>query len=231
MASKVLIKSYTNGLKVFIDKEGDFSEIVSEVKSIFSESRKFFKGSTIAVSFEERILTSEEERILINVMEENGDLKVAYIIGKDAETNEYFQKVLDHIAPLPEDSGVFGKVYYDTIKKGDHITSERGVVVLGDIQPGASLIASGNIVVLGGIYGTVICDGNDEANKYFIAAMDMSAEKIKIGDCKYTSKEKSKWVIKPKMQPKIAYVSQDQVIVDNISSEVLTKLSKSIKAE
>lgn len=229
MASKVVIKSYTNGLKVFLDNEASINEINTEIINTFNESRKFFKGSKIAVSFEGRDLSFDEEKLLVKSMEENGDLKVVYIIGKDNDTNEMFQKALDHLSVLPEESSVFGKLYCDTIKKGDHITTESGVVVLGDIQPGGSLIASGNIVVLGGIYGTAICDVNDNQDKYFIAAMDMSPEKIKIGDYKYNNNEKAKWVIKPKMQSKIAYVSGKEVALDLINSDVLKKISAYFK--
>lgn len=231
MASKVMIKSYTNGLKVFLDSESKFDEILAEVDKTFSESQKFFKGSKIAVSFEGRTLTIDEEKAIINSMESNGGLKVVYIIGKDSETNENFQKALDHLPTISEESSMFGKLYCDSIKKGEHITTESGVVILGDIQPGGSIIASGNIVVLGGIYGTAICDVTDNQEKYFIAAMDISAEKIKIGDFRYVSKEKSKWVIKPKMQAKLACVNNDQVMVSPISTESLNDLCKKIKAD
>lgn len=231
MASKVMIKSYTNGLKVFLDDSVLFDEILSEVEKTFSESQKFFKGSKIAVSFEGRLLSSEEEKAIVSSMETNGGLKVVYIIGKDSETNESFQKALDHLPTTSEETTVFGKLYCDSIKKGEHITTESGVVILGDIQPGGSIIASGNIVVLGGIYGTAICDVSENQDKYFIAAMDISAEKLKIGDYRFVSKEKSKWVIKPKMQAKIAYVNNDQVSVNTISAESLTSLCEKIKAE
>jgi len=231
MASKVMIKSYKNGLKVFLNAEDSFDEITASVENTFAESRKFFEGSIIAVSFEGRELTSPEERILVNIMEEFGGLRVVYIVGQDTETKEIFQKAMDHLGNLSEDNSSFGMLYCDTIKKGEHITTESGAVILGDVQPGGSIIASGSIVVLGGIYGTAVCDATDNAERYFIAGMDVSAEKIKIGGIKYTAKEKAKWVIKPKMQAKIAYINEGQIELEPISSKLLTELCNKFKAE
>ena len=51
----------------------------------------------------------------------------------------------------------------------------------------------------------------------------MSPEKLKIGDFKYISKEKvSKWSIKPKVQPKIAYVKNNKIVMDSLTKELLS---------
>ncbi|MBP5152172.1 MAG: septum site-determining protein MinC, partial [Lachnospiraceae bacterium] len=72
MSSLVVIKSISNGLKVFLDKNADFDSICRELSTKISESRGFFKGAKIAVSFEERTISFEEEKRLIDAMEEAG---------------------------------------------------------------------------------------------------------------------------------------------------------------
>ena len=49
----------------------------------------------------------------------------------------------------------------------------------------------------------------------------MSPEKLKIGDFRYFSKEKARWGIKPKVQPKIAYVKDNQIVSEPITKELL----------
>jgi septum site-determining protein MinC len=54
------------------------------------------------------------------------------------------------------------------------------VVVVGDVNPGASVCAKGNVVVLGCAKGYLSagCDGDDHA---FVAALDMQPMQIRIG--------------------------------------------------
>ena len=50
-------------------------------------------------------------------------------------------------------------------------------------------------------------------------------EETEIGEFKYkTSEKQSKWSIKPKIQPKIAYVKDSRVIMDTITKELLNAL-------
>ena len=60
---------------------------------------------------------------------------------------------------------------------------------------------------------------------HFVTALEMSPEKLKIGDFKYNSKDKmAKWSIRAKMQPKIAYIKDEKIIIDSITKELLSEL-------
>ena len=226
MNSNVYIKSYSNGLKVQLSDTCSFNELVSEIEVKFAESKNFFKGSKIAVSFEGRKLSFEEEKQIIKIMEQTSEMTVLYVIGKDDETALNYAKVVDRslCANASTPDKTFGNLYIGTLRSDERYETDEGVVVLGDIEPGATLIAAGNIVVIGGIYGSVQIKTYENLENYFIAASDISCEKIKIGDFRYHSKEKSKWLIRPKMNPKIAYYNGNQIYLENVSKETLTFL-------
>lgn len=226
MNSNVYIKSYANGLKVFLDENCSFEEILKEAKEKFVESKNFFKGGKIAISFEGRMLSFDEEKSLTTVIEESAEMTILYILGKDDYNNRTFLKAVERPVPGPLDDSVFGKFYYGNLKKNMIIESDHSVIVVGDVEPGATIVANGNVIVLGGLYGSVILTGGEEASDYFLAAFDVSAEKIMIGDYSYFSKEKPKWVVKPKMVSKIAYVSNNQVVLENVSKESMNELLK-----
>ena len=151
MNSNVYIKSYSNGLKVQLSDTCSFNELVSEIEVKFAESKNFFKGSKIAVSFEGRKLSFEEEKQIIKIMEQTSEMTVLYVIGKDDETALNYAKVVDRSlsanASAPDKT--FGNLYIGTLRSGERYETDEGVVVLGDIEPGATLIAAGNIVVIG----------------------------------------------------------------------------------
>lgn len=225
MPKSVTIKSYNKGLKIYLDSQCPIQTIYDAIVDKMTEAGSFFKGSTLAVSFEGRELTEDEEQHLVYLLETNSGMSISYIVGKEDETSEFFAKVANHPTRGITDIGEFGKFYTGNIKQNERIEIDRGVVILGDVEPGATIIAKGNIVILGSLFGNAICDIANEPDKYFIAAMYMSPEKIKIGDFKYIPKEKGKWLIKPKTMPKIAYLENESLMVETVSNELLKKLT------
>ena len=75
---------------------------------------------------------------------------------------------------------------------------------LFNVEKGAAIFAKGNVIVLGTIYGTVFA-GKKEDEERFIAALEFSAENLKIGKVKYRKEKKELFTLNKK-QPKIAYV-------------------------
>lgn len=229
MNSPVMIKSYTNGLKVFLDKDLSIDELKTSVTEKFTESAAFFNKASVVISFEGRDLSSAEEKILVNAMEEAAGMKVLYVIGKDEATDTSFARAYDRPLKSADDLGYFGRIYYGNVRKGERLETEGGVVIVGDIEPGATVNAGGSIIVLGSLAGTAVCDVSDSKNSAFIMSMDFVPEKIRIAESRYVPKEKSKWLIKPKMQAKIARNVDNHIIVEPVNSEIIKKLADSVK--
>ena len=61
MKQKVIIKSNKYGLIVHMDPDAEYTEILKELREKFTESARFFKDATMAVTFEGRILTKPQE--------------------------------------------------------------------------------------------------------------------------------------------------------------------------
>ena len=56
-----------------------------------------------------------------------------------------------------------------------------------------------------------------------MVALEMEPERLKIGDFKYkTNGKQSKWGIRPKVQPKIAYVKNDKIIFEPLTKDLLS---------
>lgn len=224
MKNPVIIKSFPNGLSIYLDDEMPFVQLLEEIAFKFKESAHFFKDASMVLSFEGRSLSEQEERQIVNTITANSSLNVTCIIGKNEETNKTFVKALQKLSyhqQLMENAGQF---YKGTLKDGQTLETENSVIVLGDVYPGASVVSGKDIVILGGLYGQAYAGGNG-AEGHFVVALEMSPEKLKIGDFKYKTSEKpSKWPIKPKVQPKIAYVEDARVIMEPITKELLSDL-------
>ena len=224
MKNAVIIKSFPNGLSIFLDSELPFSQLLEEIAVKFSESANFFKDASMVLSFEGRVLSDQEERQIVDIISANSRLKIVCIMGKDEETERNFVKALQQLSFHQEVMENAGQFYKGTLKDGQILETENSIIVLGDVYPGACIISSKDIVVLGGLYGQAYAGGNGEEG-HFVVALEMSPEKLKIGDFKYkTSEKQSKWSIKPKIQPKIAFVNDARVKIEPITKELLNDL-------
>ncbi len=224
MKNAVIIKSFPNGLSIFLDSEISFSQLLEEIAVKFSESANFFKDARMVLSFEGRVLSDQEERQIVDTISVNSRLNIVCIMGKDEETDRNFVKALQQLSFHQDVLENAGQFYKGTLKDGQILETENSIIVLGDVYPGACIISSKDIVVLGGLYGQAYAGGNGE-DGHFVVALEMSPEKLKIGDFKYkTSEKQSKWSIKPKIQPKIAFVNDARVLIEPITKELLSDL-------
>ncbi len=225
MKSSVVIKSFPNGIVLHLDSELSFDTLILDVAEKFRESSSFFKDAKMALSIKGRTLTDQQEQQILNAISENSKLRIICLVGEDDATNQNFVKALQQTDISSESGpGSEGQFYRGTLKNGQILETESSIVILGDVYPSSAIISAKDIIVLGGLFGEAYAGGNGNKNHY-VAALEMSPEKLKIGDFKYKAKEKiSKWSIKPKVQPKIAYVKDEKVIMDSLTKELLSEL-------
>lgn len=223
MTNYVNIKSFPHGLKVFLDEQAVFEELLKEVRAKFKDSEKFFKNTKIAITFEGRELSEQEERQIIEAIVSVCDIQIACIVGKDQETEHTFLKAVTQMEY--EEAENTGQFYKGTLKDGQLLETERSIVILGDVYPNASIVSKKNIVILGGLYGKAYA-GADGAS-HFVAALDMAPQQLRIGDLKgqFTEKQ-NRWLIKPKHIPKIAYVKENRIVFEDMkfTEELLNAL-------
>lgn len=224
MKNPVIIKSFQNGLSIWLDDEMPFSQLIEEIAFKFRESAHFFKDASMVVSFEGRELSDLEERQIVNTITAHSSLNIVCIVGKNEETNKNYIKALQKLSFHQQAMENAGQFYKGTLKDGQTLETENSLIVLGDVYPGACIVSNKDIVILGGLYGQAYAGGSGD-DGHFVVALEMSPEKLKIGDFKYkTSEKQSKWPIKPKVQPKIAYVEDGRVIMEPITKELLNDL-------
>ena len=224
MKQSVIIKSFPNGIVLHLSKADTFEEILQETAIRFRESRDFFKDAKMALSIKGRQLTEEEENTLLNIISENSDIHILCLVSDDEDTDRMFIKAISETDFSEDGNGnSAGQFYKGTLKNGEVLETEYSIVILGDVYPGSAIISARDIIVLGGLYGEAYAGGNG-SDGHYVAALEMSPEKLKIGDFKYHAKEKSKWGIKPKVQPKIAYVKNKKIVMDSLTKELLSDM-------
>lgn len=221
MNSPVIIKSFQNGIAVILDDTLAFPVLLEEVGLKFKESAAFFRDAKMALSFEGRALSGEEEKQLVRQITANCSLHIVCLVGKDEEKNQTYLKAIHQIEKKEENEGQF---YKGNLKNGQILEMESSIIIIGDVYPGSSIVAKKDIIIIGGLYGEAYA-GAGGGEGHFVVALEMSPEKLKIGNVKYdTSKKPGKWSIRPKVQPKIAYEKEGRVVLEPVTKELLNML-------
>lgn len=220
MKDAVMIKSYQNGISLILDDQCPFENLVQEIAFKFSQSKNFFGNARMALSMDGRVLTGAEEVEILNTIRENCDVNIVCVVGKDEETGQNFIRALDEIDQRLAGGEGSGQFYRGTLKNNQILETEKSIVILGDVYPGCTVISARDIIILGGLYGEAYAGANG-SQQHYIVALEMEPEKLKIGDFKYKSNGKTKWGLKPKVQPKIAYIKNGKIVMDPLTKELL----------
>lgn len=220
MKDAVLIKSYQNGISLILSNECPFDELLQEIGTKFSQARNFFGNVKMALSIDGRELDCAEELQVLDAIRQNSDLNIVCVIGKDIPSNQRFISALEETERRMPTDGSEGQFYKGTLKNNQTLETEKSIVVLGDVYPGSKIISTRDIIILGGLYGEAYAGGNG-SDSHYVVALEMEPEKLKIGDFKYKSTGKSKWGIRPKVQPKIAYVKNSRLVMEPLTKELL----------
>lgn len=220
MKEAVIIKSFPNGIALYLNPELPFESVLEEIGYKFADARNFFGSATMALSIEGRTVTDMEEIRILEAIRDNSGLNIACIVEKDDTVNQSYVKALERtereLAKKPE-----GQFFRGSLRDGAILETENSIIMLGDVYPGSAIISAKNIIILGGLYGKAHAGGNGREGA-FVAAFEMEPERIRIGDFKYKPGTKqARWGIRPKVRPKIAYVKNDRIIIEALTKDLL----------
>lgn len=234
MSQSVMIKSNKYGINLVLDSKLPFQELLSDVIEKFKASEKFFENAKLAISFEGRKLSEEEEERIIEAITSNTTIQILCIVQNGSEQEAIMKQQIEYYQAIQQqyenaNSGT-GDFYRGTLRSGQVIESESSITIIGDVNPGAKVISQGNIVILGALKGNAHagCAGNCNC---FIFALDMNPIQLQIGDliAKSPDKEKTKRHLlrREKVQAvesQIAVARDGYIYIEPVTKENLNKM-------
>jgi septum site-determining protein MinC len=177
----IAIKGTRNGLLLTLEPETPFSELLNALSHRLSEAPGFFRGASLALDTRRRDLRISErtqlEELLANyqmsvtsleqtlVARQHDPEVISSNVGSEPSIDvsnettitaeilsEPTQAQIDRLDPRDSDDTLFLR---RTIRSGQAIQHASNVVILGDVNPGAEIVASGDIIVWGVLRGMV----------------------------------------------------------------------------
>lgn len=214
----VVIKSNKYGITLYLDKQEAFPDLLKSIAEKFRASSKFFKNAQMALGFEGKALSQEEQLEVIQVIQENSDLEILCVLEQDALKEAYMKQALE--TKQQEQSSNDGRFYKGTLRSGQVLESETSIIILGDVNPGATVVSKGNVVVLGSLKGTIHAGaaGNGHA---FVAALNMSPMQIRIADSIARCADGMPGKKSGSTEPMVAYAESGNIYMEPITKEVI----------
>ena len=187
----IQIKGLRDGLLVSLDDAPWKTQLAALMAQVDSQP-SFFQGARLALDVASQVLNVNELVDLRDRLSERGIFLWA-IVSESPKTEQTAQLLglATRISkPRPEETRTFAvddlgdetALFLDrTLRSGTRIEFAGHVVVLGDVNPGAEIVAEGNIIIWGRLRGMVHAGskGNREA---VICALDFSPMQLRIAD-------------------------------------------------
>lgn len=200
----VIFKGTKDGVTVRFDADAPFEELCQQLEKKVEEAGKFFDNVKTSLAFKGRSFTEEEEETLFHIITEHTSMEITFLKTETSELKQISDLLEKEMAPHN-----LTKFHKGSLRNGQKIEFDGSLVIVGDVNPGAEIKASGNIIVLGQLKGMAHagCKGMADA---FVAAVYMAPVQLRIADIITRFPEENKKGPKP---PEYAFIQQGQIFV------------------
>lgn len=231
-------KGIRQGILATLPTQGKWSEISSDLAARIDSQREFFKGANIVIQVDNRGVRRNDLENLITLLEDR-DVKLLAVLSDSATTQGATRKLglatdLDDVVvekhptrprPVPETqapeapsqaptldssvSGTAGVLIKRTLRGGNTIRHEGHVVVIGDVHPGAEIIAGGDVLVWGHLRGVVHAGAFGDLDAS-VCALDLEPTQLRIASLISVSPSRRR----RKTRPERAFIENGQIHAD-----------------
>jgi septum site-determining protein MinC len=193
MPTKIVLKGIRQGILIHVEEGETWSDAKQALQEHFDQQAEFLRGARIALDLGSFVLKAVELGQLRDILLEREMYlwavistsptteQTAQTMGLDTQIESHRRAALD----VETEAGIVGAegavLVFKTLRSGIKVQFLGHVTVIGDVNPGAEIIAGGNIVVWGRVGGLVHAGaGGDEMA--VICALDLHPTQLRIAD-------------------------------------------------
>ncbi len=214
----VKVKGVRDGLLITL-ADGPWAEVRQALLALIREKQEFFRGARVALDVGHRAIRAAD---LGKLRDELADYEVtlwAVVSGSPkTQANAQALGLATRLSkPLPRERlprarppslGEEALLVPRTLRSGMRVEYQGHVVVLGDVHPGAEIVATGHVIVWGRLKGTVHAgaQGNTEA---VVCALDLAPTQLRIAEVIATAPPR-----RGRSRPEKARLQDGQVIAE-----------------
>jgi septum site-determining protein MinC len=186
----ITIKGKSGGvLEIAMQPLASYADIRQSVVEKLAKNRDFFTGADVNVRFSGKVLSTAQKKELRRMLFMDYDIKKVTFADEEPEGLEEVNTVTAGEAPVESANRVslVSKDYFDaksifishTLRSGQRVECEGDVVVLGDVNDGAEVIAGGSIAVMGALRGLAHAGATGRSD-VVVAAQSLGPKQLRI---------------------------------------------------
>jgi septum site-determining protein MinC len=176
MSAPIAIKGSKDGLKLMLAEDVAWEEVIAALQSQLERGTEFFHGAELTVDVGDRALEEHELQtttLATNSREGRSAARAAGMAARPTNRNAPpTQRASDTEAAL---------LVARTLRSGQVLRHTGHVTIVGDVNPGAEVIASGSVIVWGRLRGTVHAGALGDTTA-FVCALELMPSLLRIAD-------------------------------------------------
>ncbi|HHY92879.1 MAG TPA: septum site-determining protein MinC, partial [Firmicutes bacterium] len=196
---EAIFKGTRDGLLIILDDRREFRLVLDKLRGKLEAARGFFQGAQVVVDTGQRRLSSKQKKALERLINSQSGLRLKCFSSGErasepeeevtAEVSEEQQPAVAEAAPAREEplspwphgsvSSLPTLFITRNLRCGQRVNFAGHVLVLGDVNPGAEIVAEGNVAILGTLRGLVHAGAGGDQGA-FVAAYRLEPSQLRI---------------------------------------------------
>lgn len=197
MKESIVFKLTNEAFYVIIKEEMSFDRLKNKLDEKFKNSEDFFNGMKIRTIVTGRDFTDEEFFEIKGIINQNTGFED---IEEEKIKFDWSESTITDKT----------KFYRGTLRSGSRLEFRGSIVVIGDVNPGAEIIAEDNVIVMGALRGKVHAGSRGNTNA-IVSAFSICPTQLRIADVITIPPEQDN----PKgKNPEIAYIKDGNIYIE-----------------
>lgn len=162
----ITIKGKNGGFEIAVSARTTFNELKESLTKKLEKHKDFFADPKARLIFSGKAMTKAQKHDIKRLLEMDFDITdVSFSSGRKSKDTvvEQEKPTVKEAEPAGDQVELISKNYFDaksifvshTLRSGQRVECEGDVVVLGDVNVGAEVIAGGSVAVMGTLRGLV----------------------------------------------------------------------------
>jgi septum site-determining protein MinC len=214
MRDLVSIKGGREGLRVQLDERADWQAVLRALRTHLEQGgTAFFAGARLQLDVGDRELDEPQLAEILELMAQHSIQPDALAATTRASRNAARAAGLRARVGIPEEAAAppilpesEAMLISRTVRSGQVVRHQGHITLVGDVNPGAEIIAGGSVVVWGRLRGMVHAGALGDGNAV-ICALELRPTQLRIGNLIARTPEENE---RRNTLPEVARIDHDQ---------------------
>jgi len=178
---RVKLSGTDYGLLLGLERDSPLPQLLVELEEYLQQSPKFFAGAQVLLELGSRPVLQQEMEQLAVVLSRYGVMLQGVVPTLDGLERRPPPTSRPTFVPSPPDVQTLVHVEQRTVRSGEKVAAEGHLIVVGDVNPGAEVIAGYNIFVWGALRGSAYA-GVPDHEEAIITALHFAPIQLRIAE-------------------------------------------------